>query len=54
MSIVIKHPGRLHRKLGVASGKKIPHAALIRAAHSPNKALRKEAQFAINAKKWHH
>jgi len=44
--------GLLHRKLGVPQGKKIPLSAMLRAKHSPSAALRKEANFAINARRW--
>lgn len=56
MAIQIKksHKGLLHKKLGVAQGKKIPAAKLQAAAHSKSPALRKEADFAINAKKFKH
>lgn len=33
----IKHPGALHKTLKVPAGKKIPHAALVAAAHRPGK-----------------
>ena len=46
--------GALHKSLGVAQGKKIPHQELVDAAHSPNKLTRKRAQFALNAAKWKH
>ncbi len=44
--------GLLHKKLGVARGTKIPLASLMRAKHSASPALRKEANFAVNAKSW--
>lgn len=53
-SIKIKHPGKLHRDLGIAEGQKIPERRITAALHSKNPALRKEANFARNAKKWHH
>ena len=46
--------GKLHEALHVAKGKKIPLAKEEAAAHSDNETLRKRAQFAINARKWHH
>ena len=54
MAIKIKpsRKGLLHRKLGVPEGKKIPAGILTRALHSKSAALRKEANFARNAKKW--
>jgi hypothetical protein len=42
----IKHPGALHRELGVPQGKKIPAAKLNAAAHSSNPLLRKRADLA--------
>lgn len=33
----IKHPGALHRELGVPEGKKIPQAKLEKAAHAGGK-----------------
>ncbi len=44
--------GKLHKKLGVPMGKKIPEGKLEKAAHSKSPALRKEANFALNARKW--
>jgi hypothetical protein len=46
------HKGLLHKKLGVAQGKPIPAAKVEKAENSKSPALRKEAQFAENAKKW--
>ena len=56
MSIKIKpeNKGKLHEKLGVPKDKKIPAKALAKAANSKSPALRREAQFAINAKKFKH
>jgi hypothetical protein len=56
MSIHIKpsHKGLLHKKLGVPQGEKIPAGKLSSALHSPSPALRKEANFARNAKGWAH
>lgn len=42
----IKHPGALHRSLGVPSGKKIPQAKLEKAEHSKNPTLRRRAHLA--------
>lgn len=47
-TINIKHPGRLHAKLGVPKGEKIPMKLIKSAEHSKSKSLRKEAQFADN------
>ncbi len=54
MSIHIKHPGLLHKKLGVAPGQKIPESKIRAAEHSKSPALREEADFAANAKHFHH
>jgi hypothetical protein len=48
------HEGLLHKKLGVPEGKKIGMGALLAAKNSGNEKTRKQAQFAINAKKWKH
>lgn len=53
MAIKIKkaNKGKLHRALGVSQGKKIPAGKLaIKPGDSP--AVKKEKQFAINAKKF--
>ena len=47
----VKHPGALHRDLGVPQGKKIPASKLDRALHSDNPTLRRRAQFAENMKR---
>ena len=49
----IKHPGALHKKLGVAKGKKIPAKKLNKAAHSKNKAERRMANLAKTLKSFH-
>lgn len=46
--------GALHKEMGISEDKKIPEKKLEKAANSDNETLRKRAQFAINAKKWHH
>lgn len=46
----IKHPGKLHRELGVPEGKKIPAKKLEKAANSKNPTLRKEANLAKTLK----
>lgn len=48
--INIKHPGLLHEHLGIPKGKPIPLARLQAAKNSKNPAIRKEANFAINAR----
>ena len=54
MAIKIKpsRRGLLHKKLGVKQGSKIPLSALMRAKNSSSPAMRKEANFAINARGW--
>ena len=42
----IKHPGKLHKELGVPEGKKIPAKKLIKAEHSKNPTIKKEATLA--------
>ena len=56
MAIKIKksHEGLLHKDLGVASDKPIPAKKLEKATHSKDKAEKKRAVFAENAKHWHH
>ena len=56
MAIKIKksHEGNLHRALGIPAGQKIPLSKEEKAAHSSNPTLRREAQFAINARKFKH
>ena len=48
------HKGLLHKKLHVAQGAPMPAGKVEKATHSSNETLRKEAQFAENAKHWHH
>lgn len=52
--IKASHRGRLHADTGTPAGQPIPAAALAKAAHSPNAAVRRRAVFAENAKHWHH
>jgi hypothetical protein len=46
----IKHPGKLHRELGVKQGKKIPAKKLAKAEHSKNPTIKKEANLAKTLK----
>jgi len=46
----IKHPGALHKELGIPQGQDIPAATLIRAEHSPNKKLAERARLAVTLK----
>lgn len=47
----IKHPGKLHRDLGVPQGEKIPAKKLIKAEHSENPHIRREANLAKTLKR---
>lgn len=49
----IRHPGALHKQLGIKQGKKIPAKKLAKAAHSKNPKLRKRAILAKTLKKLH-
>lgn len=46
----IKHPGALHKSLGVPEGKKIPEGKLKKAEHSKNPTTRKRAVLAETLK----
>lgn len=46
----IRHPGALHRSLGVPEGQKIPAAKIEKAAHSKNPTLARRARFAQTLK----
>lgn len=50
----IKHPGALHRHLGIPEGEKIPEDRLRAAANSKDPAIRREANFAMTLKGFHH
>lgn len=56
MTIKIKpsHKGKLHRALGVPMDQPIPVRKIEKAVHSKSPALRKEAQFALNSRKFKH
>lgn len=47
-----KHPGKLHRRLHVPQGEKIPASKLKKAAHSKDPSLRKEVALAKVGKKY--
>jgi hypothetical protein len=53
-SIKPSHKGRLHRKLHVPMGQKIPAGKLQEALNSSSQEEREEAQYAQNAKQWNH
>jgi hypothetical protein len=46
--------GKLHEKLGVPEGKKIPEKKLEKATHSSSKKEKKEADLALELKGFHH
>ena len=48
------HEGKLRAGTKTKKGNKISSAALSKAKNSSDPAVRKRAQFAINAKKWKH
>jgi hypothetical protein len=48
----IKHPGALHRQLGIALGKKIPHKTLLSAAKKGG-TLGKRANLALTLSRMH-
>lgn len=47
-----KHPGKLHRRLHVKKGEKIPESKLERAEHSSDPSLRREASLAETGKRF--
>lgn len=49
----IKHPGALHKELGVPEGKKIPASKLKAAEHSKNPLERNRANLAKTLKGMH-
>jgi hypothetical protein len=56
MTIEIKksHQGLFHKDTGTPAGKHIPEAKIQEKLHSPDAKERERAQFAENAKHWHH
>ena len=50
---VSKHPGKLHRELGVKEGEKIPAKKMAKAAKSKSPTIRKEVALAKTLKKLH-
>ena len=50
---VAEGKGKLHAKLGVPEGEKIPEEKLNEALHSKDKTERKEAQLAKTLKRFH-
>jgi hypothetical protein len=53
ISGAIKHPGALHKQLGVPQGEKIPAKKLAKAAKSSNPTLAKRARLAETLKGFH-
>lgn len=51
-SAFAKHPGKLHEKLHVPEGEKIPKSKLDKAAHSSDTQLKREAVLAKTAKRY--
>ena len=49
----IKHPGALHKTLGVPMGKTIPAAKLEAATHSSNPTTRRRANLARTLRRLH-
>lgn len=49
----IRHPGKLHRDLGIPQEEKIPAKKLEKATHSKSLAIRREANLAKTLKKLH-
>ncbi len=49
----IKHPGALHKELGVKQGQKIPEKKLDKAVHSKDETLRKRAVLAKTLASFH-
>jgi len=50
----IKHPGALHRDLGIPQGQKIPMNKIKKAEHSKNPTIAKRAHLAETLKHMHH
>jgi hypothetical protein len=50
----IKHPGALHKALGVPQGQKIPPKMLKKAEHSSNPKIARQAHLAATLKSFHH
>jgi hypothetical protein len=46
------HEGKFHRWAGVPNGQEIPMSKIKQGERSPDPKIRKEAQFADNARKW--
>ena len=50
----VKHPGKLHRELGIPTDQPIPKARLKAAEHSSNREVRDDAIRADTMEHWHH
>ena len=53
-TIKIKHPGQLHRDMGIAQDKPISTSAMEKAKAGASPAEKKRIVFAENAKHWNH
>jgi hypothetical protein len=49
-----RHEGNFHRWAGVAQGEPIPMSKIEQGLRSKNPRVRRMAQFAKNARGWHH
>jgi hypothetical protein len=49
----IKHPGALHRELGVPEGQNIPASKMRKAAHSTDPKIRRQVALAHTLRKMH-
>ena len=45
-----KNPGGLHRSLGIPEGEKIPEKRIVKAEHSSDERVRREANLAMTLK----
>lgn len=52
--IKASHVGKLHRALGIAQGRPIPHSVLMAHKNDKSPAMRKMVNFALNAKGFKH
>lgn len=49
----VKHPGALHKQLGVPEGKNIPHSKLVSASKSTDKKEAARARLALELLSFH-
>ncbi len=50
----VKHPGKLHRELGIPTSETIPKSRLAAAKHSDNPEVRRDAIRADTMEHWNH